>query len=93
MAAIRKHPKPEPSALALRIKAVRERADLTQSALAVKVGLTDSRSVWRYENENVVPEGETLAAIAKAGDVDCAWLITGAPEAAPSWFSAPDAAA
>lgn len=94
MAPTRKHPKPDPSPLAMRLRLVRERAGLTQSQLASMTGRADPRAVWRYENENVVPDGETMALVAKIGEVDCAWLITG-DGVEPEWFAtsaAPSAA-
>ncbi len=80
----RNHPRPEPTALALRIRAARLHTKLSQPELALRAHLANGRTVWRFEVEARVPDAEELAAIADACDADPGWLLTGAH--APEWF-------
>lgn len=65
-----------------RLRAARERRGLTQQQLAVEVG-TYAPRISRYESGAVIPEGETLAAIAEALDVSLDELVLGRPREQP----------
>lgn len=85
MAPRRRRARVPPSPLASRIRAVRERLNLTQAAFARLIG-GDPRVLWRWEAESVVPAATSLATIAKQAGVDAAWLISGDLARAPKWF-------
>lgn len=57
-----------------RLKQLREKMHLTQEQLAVKAGL-GSRQIWRYENEETVPDGNVVGRIARALGVTSDYLL------------------
>jgi transcriptional regulator with XRE-family HTH domain len=59
-----------------RLRAVREKRGFTQSKLAESIG-TYAPQISKYETGEVVPEGETLAALAEVLDVSLDELVLG----------------
>jgi transcriptional regulator with XRE-family HTH domain len=65
-----------------RLRAARDRRGMTQQQLASEIG-TYAPRISQYEGGAVVPEGETLAAIAEALDVSLDELVLGRPREQP----------
>jgi len=59
-----------------RLRAIREKRGFTQSQLAEAIG-TYAPQISKYETGEVVPEGETLAALAEVMDVSLDELVLG----------------
>ena len=57
-----------------KLKDARESLDLSQAELAKKVGISQ-RSVTAYENENMMPRGNTLKKLARALNVSVGFLM------------------
>lgn len=57
-----------------RIKRLREKAGLSQKALAEKIGVSQ-QSINKYENHNIEPDIETLIRIADVFDTSVDYLI------------------
>ncbi len=57
-----------------RIKLLRERANLSQKALAERIGVSQ-QSINKYENHNIEPDIETLTLIAEVFDTSVDYLI------------------
>lgn len=57
-----------------KLKEARECMDISQAALAEKVGLSQ-RSITAYENENIIPRGNTIRKLARALNVSVEYLM------------------
>ena len=57
-----------------RIKRLREKAGLSQRALAEKIGVSQ-QSINKYENHNIEPDIETLIRIADVFDTSVDYLV------------------
>jgi len=64
------------SIFAAKLKAARESLNLSQAKLAKLAGLSQ-RSITSYENENIMPRGNTLRKLARVLDVSVAYLTNG----------------
>ncbi len=62
-----------------KLRFLRKKAGLTQTALAEKLGLSRS-SISGYEMGQFVPDMKALAALSRCFDVSCDWLIGLQPE-------------
>jgi len=62
------------SSFAEKLKAARESLDLSQAELAKRAGLSQ-RSITSYENENIIPRGNTMCKLARVLDVSLTYLI------------------
>lgn len=61
-----------------RLRVARERADISQETLAVKVDVT-LQTIYRYEKDAVEPKMNAILRIAEVLDCDLQWLIAGDP--------------
>lgn len=77
MAQERKHPKPEPSALATRIRSARLAAGFDNSAAFARLCDVEPVTFWRYETENMEPGARVLEKIAEHAQVSTRWLLHG----------------
>lgn len=59
---------------AKKLKDARERKDLSQTELAKRAGISQ-RSITSYENENIIPRGNTIRKLAKALNVSIEYLV------------------
>ncbi len=57
-----------------KLKEAREYMDISQAALAEKVGISQ-RSITSYENENIIPRGNTIRKLARALNVSVEYLM------------------
>ncbi len=60
--------------LGSRLKAARARAKHTQASLSEVMG-TDARQIWRWENDENDPNGETVRRLAMALEVSSDYLL------------------
>lgn len=68
-----------PDTIGKRIKLAREKADLTQSELAVKLGYSTPTAVSLIEDDKRSVKAETLQKIAEVLHQDVSYLTTGNP--------------
>lgn len=57
-----------------RLRRLREKAGYSQQELAKQVGI-GSRQIWRYENNETTPDGDTIALIARVLNVSADFLL------------------
>lgn len=69
-----------------RIRLARDRAKLTQTELALAVGV-DKGTVWRWETGRSKVDAEAIDTIAEATKVSPTWLLRGVTEVPPSTVS------
>lgn len=62
------------NSFAEKLRNAREYRDISQTQLAEKAGVSQ-RSITSYENENIIPRGNTIRKLAKALDVSVEYLI------------------
>lgn len=75
---VRGHPNPLHSKLAARLRAVRKRADVSASRLAIDAGLSDG-VVRHIEDAGGVPSVQTVGRLAAVLGISAAWLAYGPP--------------
>jgi transcriptional regulator with XRE-family HTH domain len=69
--------------LGARIKAIRDREDLTQEAFGRLIGVQGA-AISKYEKGDIDPGTDGLANIAEIGKVTVDWLITGKESGSPT---------
>lgn len=57
-----------------KLRDAREYIDISQTELAERAGISQ-RSITSYENENIIPRGNTIRKLAKALDVSVEYLM------------------
>lgn len=57
-----------------KLRNAREYIDISQSQLAERAGISQ-RSITSYENENIIPRGNTIRKLARALDVSVEYLM------------------
>lgn len=69
--------------LGQRIAIARKQVGLNQTELGMRVGV-ERNAVSRWENDEVVPDGQTLLALPAALGVSADWLFYDRPSGAPT---------